>query len=203
MHSACVLSCALVLAVAAPARGQFPLPPIPGGEGGRVDSAHFDSTGIDSVLPPPVPPLPPPPPTPEQERFLRGLQRVGRGVAQLKTAVDRATRAEASRDTVSQRRASNRLGGYCGSARAFMAGARPHMDHTAYADSTGPKARRLARAVDDILKYVPTCEAEAATQTTKVVRDLVTRLQAYEAALADFRTAIGLPSMRDTGATTP
>jgi hypothetical protein len=126
-----------------------------------------------------------------------GLRRVGRGVAQLKTALDRVSRSEASGDSVSQRRARGRLGGYCGSARTFMTSGRTQMQDTAYADTTALRAKRLTRAIDELIKYAPTCETDAARATQTVVRELITRLRTYDEALADFRTAIGLPNTRD------
>jgi hypothetical protein len=184
MRSICVLVSVLTAVLAAPAGAQHDVSE-------RVDTTRFDS----------VPPAAPAPHTEEQERYLHGLQRVGRGVAQLKTAVDRVTRSEASRDTVSQRRASRRLGGYCGSARSFMRGGRAQMDHAAYSDTTGLKAERLAKAVDALMDYASTCEADAASQTAKVSRELTKRLDAYDEALSDFRVAIGLPSGREHGTT--
>ncbi len=186
MRSACLLTCVLATVLATPAGAQQEL-------GAAPDSAQVDS------LPPPAPE----PPTEEQERYLQGLQRVGRGIAQLKSALDRVARSEVSRDTVSQRRASHRLAGYCGSARSFMTGGRARMDEKAYTDTAGLKAHNLVRAVDDLLKYATTCEADAASETAKVSRGLTTRLEAYDVALSDFRVAIGLPGTRETGVTQP
>jgi hypothetical protein len=198
MWRSCVVSWALTVTLAVAARGQ--------GDSARGgDSVVADSTPAVPTFPllpvaPPPPPPPPPPPTPEQERYLKGLQRVGRGIAQLKTAVDQAARGQASRDTLSQRRTAHRLGGYCGSARVFMTGGRAQMQHTAYADSTGLKARQLTQTVDALIKYAPTCETEAAGAVARVSGELVKRLEAYDAALADFRAAVGLPTGRDSGA---
>ncbi|HXF94894.1 MAG TPA: hypothetical protein VNI61_02210 [Gemmatimonadales bacterium] len=168
----------LVLAASAPLlAGQAP------------DSTRADSARDDSASPPPAPFAP----TPEQQRYLDGLRRVGRGIAQLKTAVDQAQRAAGTRDTLIQRRAYRRLGGYCSSARSFMTGGRAQMQAVAYEDTVRIKARRLAQRVDDIIAYTRACETEAAGAPTKVSAELVRRLQAYEQALADFRAAIGLP----------
>ena len=201
MRSAFVVTGVLLITLASVAGGQ------------EADSTRPDSAGgggparVDTAAPaapsPSVAPATPLPPTltPEQERYLKGLQRVGRGVAQLRVALDQATRSPASRDTASQRRAWRRLGGYCGTARVFMTGGRAQMQHLAYEDSTRLRAQRLARRVDDLIKYAPTCETDAGGATTRVSGELVKRLAAYDSALADFRAAIALPAGRDSGAT--
>lgn len=188
MHRTSAVSFILAIVLTTVAPGQESHIPAPTGP----DSASHDSVP-DGTAVPEAPPLP----TPEQDRYLDGLRRVGRGIAQLKTALDRVSRSEASRDTVSQRRATRRLGGYCGSARWFMTGGRARMNDTAYADTTGLRAKRLTRAIDDLIQYAPTCETDAGSATKTVVRELGTRLRAYDDALADFRAALGLPTARD------
>jgi hypothetical protein len=75
------------------------------------------------------------------------------------------------------------------------------MQHIAYDDSTRLRAQRLALRVDDLIKYVPTCETDAGGATTRVSGELVKRIAAYDSALADFRAAIALPVVKDSGAT--
>ncbi|MGH7700821.1 MAG: hypothetical protein ACREMJ_09950 [Gemmatimonadales bacterium] len=156
----------------------------------RADSARADSMADSTPAPAPAPT----PPTPEQQRYLDGLKRVGRGIAQLNTAVDQATRAAAGADSVAQRRAYRRLGGYCTSARSFMTGGRARMQATAYEDTTRLRAAQLARQVDEIIRYTRSCEDEAAGAPTRVAAEMQKRLQTYEQALAEFRTATGAPS---------
>lgn len=195
MRSSFVVAGVLLVTLAAVAGGQEP------------DSTAPDTTGvggtarIDSAAPtfPVTPVLPPPSLTPEQERYLNGLRRVGRGIAQLRVAIDQVKRSPASRDTASQRRAWRRLGAYCGTARAFMTGGRAQMQHLAYDDSTRLRAQRLALRVDDLIRYAPTCETDAGGATTRVSGELVKRLTAYDAALAAFRAAIALSAGRDSG----
>src|SRR5919197_3792194 len=105
----------------------------------RVDSARVDSARPDSA--------PPALPTPAQQQYLDGLRRVGRGIAQLRIAVDQTNRAQAAADTASRRRAARRLGGLCTSARSFMTGGRARMQPMVFADTTRVKARRLVQRV--------------------------------------------------------
>src|SRR5437879_13035757 len=94
---------AMLLCVAATAlAAQEPEPP--------PDSARAAAESV---------PTPPPPPTPEQKRFLAGLRTATRGIAQLKDAMSRMTRA-GTRDSVQQRRAGRFLAGLCGSSRGFL-----------------------------------------------------------------------------------
>jgi hypothetical protein len=178
------------------------------GDSVRVDSVSID-TGSAAQSPPvphgavpavaaPTPPaIPAPaPPTPEQAKYLDGLRRVSRGISQLKTAIEQTNRAQAGTDTLARRRAVRRLGGYCGSARSFMSGGRSQMQPLAYEDTTRIKARKLTQRVDEIIAYTKTCEVQATDTPSAVTAELVKRLQAYEAALADFRIAVGL--QRDT-----
>lgn len=175
--------------IAAPAAGQWPdsvpHPPPP--------PPPVDTVRPDSAAPDTLPPEPPPPPTPEQQRYLDGLRTAGRGVAQLKSAIEVWRRAEASRDTLQRRRAAQRLGGYCGTARDFITRGRAQMQATAYADSTGVKARALAVRIDALVRYLPTCQTEAMRGAgSPVATELIARLQAYETALAEFRAAIAI-----------
>jgi hypothetical protein len=159
--------------VATPAAAQEPVPPI-------RESTHAEST------PPPVPA------TLEQLRYLQGLRTAGRGIAQLKDAVSRVS--DSHRDSLRRKQATRRLAGLCGTARGFMTSGRAKMQATAYEDSTRAKARRLSLQVDSLIRSTPTCETSAARQPDSTVAGLMTRLRAYEAALRDFRAAIGLPN---------
>jgi len=157
-----------------------------------TDTTGPDSARTDTATPGQLPAPPALPPSPEQQRYIEGLRRVARGISQLKVAVEQTNRARHATDSVARRRAVRRLGGYCGSARSFMAGGRAQMQPTAYDDTTRLKARRLSQRVDEIITYTRTCEAQAVEQPDAVTAELIKRLQAYEAALADFRSALGL-----------
>src|SRR5436189_219429 len=85
-----------------------------------------------------MPTPPPPPPTPEQKRFIAGLRTATRGIAQLKDAMSRMTRA-GTRDSLQQRRAGRFLAGLCGSSRGFLKRGRPQMSPTVYEDSLQPE----------------------------------------------------------------
>src|SRR3981189_260371 len=99
----------------------------------------------------PAPPPPPPPATPEQKRFLAGLRTATRGIAQLKDAMSRVTRA-GTRDSVQQRRAGRLLAGVGGSSRGFIKRGRPQMNPTVYEDTVQLKAKRLVTQVDSLIK---------------------------------------------------
>src|SRR5438552_10804259 len=101
-------------------------------------------------------PTPPPPPTPEQKRFLAGLRTATRGIAQLKDAMSRMTRA-GTRDSGQQRRAGRLLAGLRGCTRGFRKQGRPQMSPTVYEDSVQLKARRLVTQVDSLIKFTTTC----------------------------------------------
>ncbi|HUL03377.1 MAG TPA: hypothetical protein VLV16_09145 [Gemmatimonadales bacterium] len=134
----------------------------------------------------------PPPPSPEQLKYLDGLKTAGRGVAQLKSGVTSV--ANAGRDTTKLKLAGRRLGGLCGAARGFMSSGRSKMQANAYADSTQLRARRLATQIDTLVKVAGRCESSAARQTDSTASAVLNGLRAYEAALRDFRGAIGLPN---------
>jgi hypothetical protein len=146
-------------------------------------------------------PLPPPPPTLEQKRFLAGLRTATRGIAQLKDGMSRVARA-GSRDSVQQRRAGRFLAGLCGSSRGFLKRGRPQMSPTVYEDSVQLKAKRLVTQVDSLIKYTTTCEDSAGATPSPTAVGLGKRMKGYDAALRDFRVAIGLPVKEDTSQTT-
>jgi hypothetical protein len=146
-------------------------------------------------------PLPPPPPTLEQKRFLAGLRTATRGIAQLKDGMSRVARA-GSRDSVQQRRAGRFLAGLCGSSRGFLKRGRPQMSPTVYEDSVQLKAKRLVTQVDSLIKYTTTCEDSAGATPSPTAVGLGKRMKGYDAALRDFRLAIGLPVKEDTSQTT-
>ena len=160
-----------------------------------AESAHADSA------PPPPPPLPPPvpsPPTLEQEHYLLGLRTVGRGIAQLKDGIERVARTQAVSDSVRQRQAGRRLAGLCAAARGFLTSGRAPMRPTVYEEPTRTPARTLSVQVDSVIAYIPRCEAGAGKTPKKTATELTAKLMGYEAALRDFRTAIGLPNKSDT-----
>ena len=181
MRRGSTLRCALVLALAAaPLAAQAP-------DTTRADSLPLDSAAV------PAPPAPTPlVPTPEQQQYLDGLKRVSRGISQLKIAVEQSTRAQTTADTATRRRAAGRLGSFCTSARSFISGGRARMQPMVFEDTTRVKARRLVQRLDEIVTYTKTCETQATSTLAVVTGEVAKRLQAYETALAEFRTAIGL-----------
>jgi hypothetical protein len=133
---------------------------------------------------------------------LQGLRTAGRGIAQLKTGVDRVNRS--SHDSLQQRQAGRFLGGLCGTARGYMASGRAQMLPTVYEPPTRVAARQLAQRIDSLIAFAGSCERTAARAPAPAVTALLERLRAYEAALGAFRTAIGLPNVRqDTATKTP
>jgi hypothetical protein len=166
----------LLCAVTTVASAQQPVVP----ESARVESVHATS----------VPPYAAP--TPDQAKYMRGLSTAGRGINQLKDGVNRVMNA--GRDSLRLRRAGRLLSGLCGTARGFMVTGRGRMQPTAYQDSTAIRALLLRAQIDSLIRFVPSCEAKAATQPDSTSARLLAQLRAYEAALRDFRTAIGLPN---------
>jgi hypothetical protein len=159
------------------------------------DSVRAESTAAPAVVPPV--PTPPAPPTPEQRRFLDGLRTATRGIAQLKDGVSRVTRAT-TRDSLSQRRAGRLLAGECGSSRAFLKRGRPRLTPTVYSDTVRLLARRLVTQIDSLIAYSSNCEQEAVATPGPTAAELGKRMKNYDAALRDFRVAIGLPVKEDT-----
>src|SRR6266571_3781713 len=94
------------------------------------------------------------------------------------------------------------LAGLCGSSRGFLRRGRPQMSPTVYEDSVQLKARRLVSQVDSLIKYTTTCEGSAAATPNATVVGLGKRMKSYDAALRDFRVAIGLPVKEDTSKAT-
>jgi len=164
----------------------------------RPDSG---ATVAESAPTSPTPPAPPPPETPEQKRFTQGLRTATRGIAQLKDGMSRVTRA-GSRDSAAQRRAGRFLAGLCGSSRGFLKRGRPQMNPTVYEDSAQLKAKRLVTQVDSLIKFTTSCEDSAAAATSSTVVGLGKRMKSYDAALRDYRLAVGLPVKEDTVKTT-
>jgi hypothetical protein len=182
------MRCLLVLmcVAAGAARAQQPVPP----PAAPADSAHVDSVRV-----------PPPPPTPEQKRFVEGLRTATRGIAQLKDGLNRVTRTQANRDSVSLRRAGRFLAGVCGSARGFMARGRPFLKPAVYEDSTRLKARRLTSQMDSLIAYMPACEQSARATPGPTATELGKRVKTYDVTYRDFRAAIGLPLREDSSKT--
>ena len=144
---------------------------------------------------------PPPPPSPEQRRFLDGLRITSRGIAQMKDGLSRVTRAESTRDATAQRRAGRFLAGLCGSGRAFLKRGRPQLSTTVYEDTVRLKARRLVTQIDSLIAYTPTCEDSAGRRPSATAVALAKRVKTYDAALRDFRLAVGLPVRDDSSKT--
>jgi hypothetical protein len=166
--------------------------------------AAQDTVGpTDTAPPPPLPLMSPPvepplPPTPEQVRYLEGLRSVGRGVAQLRDAIDRVARTQQAGDSVQRRRAARRLGGLCTTARSFISTGRPRMQPTAYTDSMQIVARQLVMRIDSVFKFLPTCETTAGKTPVPISADLQKRLQAYDTALLAFRAGLAAMNRVDS-----
>lgn len=153
-----------------------------------VPALPSDTTPRDTVVP--VRPLAP---TADQLKYLRGLRTVGRGVAQLRSGVDRVTRAEASKDTTRLKEAGRMLAGLCGTARSFMRQGRAELRPAAYEDSARVKAQRLMLQIDSLIKRTPICEDSAGKTPRRAATDVLGRLRSYETALQEFRTAVATP----------
>jgi hypothetical protein len=186
MRSLAVLLC---VAAATSLGAQQPTPPTP-----PPDSVRPESTAAPAV--PPVP-TPPPPPSPEQKKFLDGLRTATRGIAQLKEGVNRVARAT-TRDSLTQRRSGRLLAGLCGSSRAFLKRGRPRLTPAGYSDTVRLLARRLVTQIDSLIAYTANCEQEAVATPGPTAAEVGKRMKSYDAALRDFRLAIGLPVSEDT-----
>jgi hypothetical protein len=186
MRSLAVLLC---VAAATSLGAQQPTPPTP-----PPDSVRPESTAAPAV--PPVP-TPPPPPSPEQKKFLDGLRTATRGIAQLKEGVNRVARAT-TRDSLTQRRSGRLLAGLCGSSRAFLKRGRPRLTPAVYSDTVRLLARRLVTQIDSLIAYTANCEQEAVATPGPTAAEVGKRMKSYDAALRDFRLAIGLPVSEDT-----
>lgn len=182
MHSVVVLLLLLGVCVAAPAAAQQPIP---------TDSAQI-ATPLAS--PAPDSPAPPVPPTPAQQRYLEGLRTAGRGIAQIKDGLGRLARSQTAHDTLRTRQAGKRLGGLCGAARGFMVSGRAQMEPAAYEPPTRKPAWVLMVRLDSLSAYASTCQRSAGKTPTPVATELLGRIRNYELALANFRSAIGLPN---------
>lgn len=164
--------------LALPLSGQEPTPP-------PAESVHATT-----------PPTPPAPvlPSPGQERYLQGLRTARRGVAQIKDGMNRLSRVQAGHDTTQIRQAARRLGGLCSAARGFLTSGRGRMEPTVYEAPVRRPARDLVLQVDSLSLMAKECQLTAGKSPAPVAAGLLTRIRAYEAALAVFRTAIGLPN---------
>jgi hypothetical protein len=136
----------------------------------------------------------PPPPNPQQQRYMQGLRTAGRGVAQIKTGIDRLNRARGVKDSSQVKLAAKRLSAYCSAARSFIASGRGQMDPVAYDLPTRKQARDLTLQLDSLSLSAKECQNAKGLAPQMLSTGLVARLRAYDAALADFRTAIGLPN---------
>ncbi len=137
---------------------------------------------------------PPPPPNPLQDKYLQGFRTAARGVAQIKDGISRVVRTRSSRDTLQVRLAAKRLGGLCGAARGFITSGRGQMEPTAYEPPTRRPAQDLVFQLDSLANSAKTCQASAGKTPTVVTTEMLGRLRNYEAAVAAFRAAIGLPN---------
>jgi hypothetical protein len=144
---------------------------------------------VTAMLPPA-----PAPPNPLQAKYLQGLRTASRGVAQIKDGVSRVVRTQTTTDTVQAHVAAKRLGALCGAARGFISSGRGQMEPTAYEAPTRKPARDLALQLDSLSLSAKACQLSAAKTPAPVTKDLQGRLRNYEAAVAAFRTAIGLPN---------
>ena len=136
----------------------------------------------------------PPPPNPQQQRYMQGLRTAGRGVAQIKTGIDRLNRVRGSKDSSQVKVAAKRLTAYCSAARSFIASGRGQMDPVAYDPPTRKPARELTLQLDSLSLSAKECQNAKGLAAQTLSTGLVARLRAYDAALAEFRTAIGLPN---------
>lgn len=176
---AALVALSSVVAARALAQDSVPLPtPIP------------VSAESGTALAPPAPP----PPNPLQDRYLKGLRTAGRGVAQIKDGINRVIRTQGMTDTAQIRVAAKRLGALCGAARGFIASGRGQMEPTAYAPPKRKPARDLVAQLDSLSVAAKTCQASAVKTPTPVTADMLARVRSYEAAVAAFRTSIGLPN---------
>lgn len=136
----------------------------------------------------------PPAPNPLQQRYMQGLRTAGRGVAQIKTGIDRLNRARGTKDSSQAKVAAKRLTAYCSAARGFIASGRGIMDPAAYELPTRKTARDLMLQLDSLSLSAKECQGAKGLTPQTLNTGLVARLRAYDAALAEFRTAIGLPN---------
>jgi hypothetical protein len=137
---------------------------------------------------------PPPVPNPQQQRYVQGLRTAGRGVAQIKTGIDRLNRARGAKDSSQVKLAAKRLTAYCSAARGFIASGRGQMDPVAYDLPTRTQARGLTLQLDSLSLSAKECQNAKGLAPQMLSAGLVARLRAYDAAVAEFRTAIGLPN---------
>lgn len=137
---------------------------------------------------------PPPAANPQQQRYLQGLRTAGRGVAQIKTGIDRLNRARGMKDSSQVKLAAKRLTAYCSAARGFIASGRGQMDPVAYDLPTRKQAHDLTLQLDSLSLSAKECQNAKGLAPQLLSTGLVARLRAYDAAVAEFRTAIGLPN---------
>src|SRR6266849_1031836 len=112
-------------------------------------------------------------------------------------AANRVSRAT-TRDSLTQRRSGRLLAGLCGSSRAFLKRGRPRLTPTVYSDTVRFLARRLVTQIDSLIAYTSNCEQEAVATPGPTAAEVGKRMKTYDAALRDFRLAIGLPVSEDT-----
>ena len=150
--------------------------------------AQLPGTGESTATAPSVAP------NPQQQRYMQGLRTAGRGVAQIKTGIDRLNRARGTKDSSQVKLAAKRLTAYCSAARGFIASGRGQMDPVAYDLPTRKQARDLTVQLDSLSLSAKECQNAKGLAPQMLSTGLVARLRAYDAAVAEFRTAIGLPN---------
>ncbi|HEY6808829.1 MAG TPA: hypothetical protein VI160_08570 [Gemmatimonadales bacterium] len=127
-----------------------------------------------------------------QERWMDGLRLAARGVAQLKTGVDKVRRSQAGRDTVRLRQTGRLFAGFCGTARGFMVNGRAKMSSKAFDPPQRDPTKDVAVQIDSLIAYSRTCEQTAGKNPGPVADGMIDRLRRYETAIAAFRVAFGL-----------
>jgi X-X-X-Leu-X-X-Gly heptad repeat protein len=127
---------------------------------------------------------------PGHQAYAQGLNQAARGVAQLRSGVDRVLRTRAGSDTARYRDAGQRLGGLCGAALGFLRRGRAQMSPTTYQDSLRLWSRALTAQVDSLIGYMPTCQRDGGRTPEPVANAVLARLRAYEGALGRYRAGV-------------
>lgn len=143
-----------------------------------------DSTHADSA---------PPPPTPEQQKWMQGLRTAARGIGQIKSGIEGVTRAGTSPTQL--KRAGKLLAGFCGTGRGFMRTGIAKMPNSAYEGDNRKIARQVVTQIDSVAKATNACEQQAARDPKTSVDHLMPLIQSYEAAIAAWRSMVGLPPL--------
>ena len=145
-------------------------------------SAQAPDTAARDSAPPALPP--------QHQAYAQGVNQAARGVAQLRSGVDRVLRARAGSDTARYRDAGQRLGGLCGAALGFLRRGRSQMAPNTYQDSLRIWSRALNLQVDSLIGYMPACQKDGGRTPDQVANVVATRLKGYETALAKYRAGV-------------